>query len=106
MGGANGESQPVKMLRNDRLKAEVIKRRKDLIVIMNFRSVDGKIMVPHDYEVTRVLTAKGVINEEWGGISLKPKEAEIMVKSMDTAKWTLFEHLPMKSSYYLPAVWI
>jgi hypothetical protein len=41
---------------------------------MNFRSVDGKIMVSHDYEVTRILKAKGLINEEWGGISLKRRQ--------------------------------
>ena len=63
---------------------------------MNFRSIDEKIMFPKEYKVTRTLKAKGLTNEEWGGITLKPMKAEIMIKSMEVAE----------SSYYLAAVWI
>ena len=31
---------------------------------MNFRSIDGKIMVLQEYVVTIILKAKGLINEE------------------------------------------
>ena len=31
---------------------------------MKFRSIDGKIMILQEYEVTIILKAKGLINEE------------------------------------------
>ena len=57
------------MSRIDKLKAKLPKRRKDPIIIMNFKSVDGSVMVPQ-YEVgsldttERLSTARG--RSKWG----------------------------------------
>ena len=51
-------------------------------------------MVPQQYEVTRILKDKGLVNDNWAGIETKPMKAEIMLKSHEVAERTLLEHHP------------
>ena len=72
--------QPAEPAGNRKLNAEVSTRRKDPIIIMNFNSVDGNMLVPQQYKVTRILKAKGLVNAGWAGVEAKPMKAEIMLK--------------------------